>query len=128
MGKKTNKHGKIQKLREELSRYDHMMRGSMVKRYHKCGKKNCICHKDPYRLHGPYYYYTRKEKGKTVGKVCSAEESEIIKPCLKSYKAVTETVREISEISEQIIFDEITTKRKERHHYDRTRHDKHKQD
>ncbi len=116
MGKKTGKDGKIQKLHKELSRYGRMMRGSMVKRYHKCGKKNCICHKDPSQLHGPYYYYTRKVKGKTVGGVYSTEESEIIKPCLESYKAVSGIVREISELSERIVFDEIFARRKERRH------------
>ncbi len=114
MSKRTNGHKEIGKLQKELSRYDRMMRGSMVKRYHKCGKKNCACHKDSGRLHGPYYYYTRKEKGKTVGNVYNAAEAQMIRPCLKSYKMVTRIVRGISEISEQIVFDEIMAGRKEK--------------
>lgn len=114
MDNKKDKHKRIKKLQKELSRYDRMMRGSMVKRYHKCGKKNCACHKDSGRLHGPYYYYTKKEKGKTVGNVYKAAEAEMIKPCLKSYKAVTGIVREISKISEKIVFDEIIARRKEK--------------
>jgi len=103
----------MQKLKKELLRYKYIMRGSMVERYHKCGKSNCVCHKDSSKQHGPYYYYTRKEKGKTIGKVYKEREAKIITPYLSNYNAVAEIVRKISEISERIIFDEITAKRKE---------------
>ena len=115
MRKRTSKH-KIRELQKGLSRYDLIMRGSVVRRYHKCGKKNCACHKDPGRLHGPYYYYTRKEKGKTVGKVCSAAEAGIITPYLSHYIAVTGIIRKISEISEQTVFNKITAERKGKYH------------
>ncbi len=41
--------------------------GSVVKRTYKCGKLTCRCQYDPAAMHGPYFQWTRKLKGKTVG-------------------------------------------------------------
>lgn len=41
-------------------------RGSLVRRFMPCGKAGCRCQAKPPRLHGPYYQWTRKVRGKTV--------------------------------------------------------------
>jgi hypothetical protein len=40
-----------------------MLKGSVVKKYKACGKEGCKCTKGD--LHGPFYYLTYKEEGKT---------------------------------------------------------------
>lgn len=40
-----------------------MLKGSVVKKYKACGKGGCKCTKG--ELHGPFYYLTYKEEGKT---------------------------------------------------------------
>jgi hypothetical protein len=40
-----------------------MLKGSVVKKYKACGKEGCKCTKG--ELHGPFYYLTYKEDGKT---------------------------------------------------------------
>jgi hypothetical protein len=41
-------------------------RGSLVRRFMPCGKPGCACQATPPVLHGPYYQWTRKVRGKTV--------------------------------------------------------------
>jgi hypothetical protein len=40
--------------------------GSVTQRRTRCGRRNCGCHADPPRLHGPYWQWTRKIAAKTI--------------------------------------------------------------
>src|SRR6266496_223799 len=40
--------------------------GSITERRTRCGHRNCACHADPPRLHGPYWQWTRKVAARTV--------------------------------------------------------------
>jgi hypothetical protein len=40
--------------------------GSITERRTRCGHRNCACHADPPRLHGPYWQWTRKVAAKTI--------------------------------------------------------------
>jgi hypothetical protein len=40
--------------------------GSITERRTRCGHRNCACHADPPRLHGPYWQWTRKIAAKTI--------------------------------------------------------------
>jgi hypothetical protein len=42
--------------------------GSITERRTRCGRRNCACHADPPRLHGPYWQWTRKIAAKTTGR------------------------------------------------------------
>ena len=62
--------------RKELNRYEKLKRdilllgfirrGSLVRRFMPCGKPGCRCQARSPKLHGPYYQWTRKVRGKTV--------------------------------------------------------------
>ena len=56
-------------LRAELASIGDLRSGSLVKRYRKCGKKECRCARPGARGHGPVWSLTRKVKGKTVTQV-----------------------------------------------------------
>lgn len=94
---------KIRKLKKELNSIDYMIRGTITKIYNRCGKKNCICHKDPAKLHGPYYLYTKKVKGKTTGCHFTKEETDKLSKHLKGYNRAIEIIREISRLSEEAL-------------------------
>ena len=94
---------KIGKLKKEISSIDYILRGTINKKYLKCGKKQCICHQDPNKLHGPYYLFTKKVKGKTVSKLYSKEKAFFLNVYLKKYNDVIKIIRKISELSEQAI-------------------------
>ena len=40
--------------------------GSITQRRTRCGRRNCGCHADPPRLHGPYWQWTRKIAARTI--------------------------------------------------------------
>ena len=48
--------------------------GSVTERRTRCGRRNCACHADPPRLHGPYWQWTRKVAAKTIGRWLTADQ------------------------------------------------------
>ena len=48
--------------------------GSITERRTRCGRRNCGCHADPPRLHGPYWQWTRKIAAKTICRWLSADQ------------------------------------------------------
>ncbi len=64
-------------LENRLMKPKAMRVGSVVKQYMFCGKAICVCHQDPRKKHGPYYYLSYKEGGKSrykyLGKAASPE-------------------------------------------------------
>jgi hypothetical protein len=48
--------------------------GSITQRRTRCGRRNCACHADPPRLHGPYWQWTRKIAAKTICRWLSADQ------------------------------------------------------
>src|SRR4030043_1809967 len=70
--------GKIRgRLENHLMRPKAMRVGSVVRQYMFCGKASCACHRDPQKKHGPYYYLSYKEGGRSrdkyLGKAASPE-------------------------------------------------------
>jgi hypothetical protein len=53
-------------LKREVATVPPIRRGSLVRRFMPCGKAGCRCQASPPALHGPYYQWTRKVRGKTV--------------------------------------------------------------
>jgi hypothetical protein len=48
--------------------------GSITQRRTRCGRRNCGCHADPPRLHGPYWQWTRKIAARTVCRWLTADQ------------------------------------------------------
>ena len=53
-------------LKHELAGLDYFCKGTLLKRMMKCGKRQCACHSDPAKRHGPYFECTFKLDNKTV--------------------------------------------------------------
>ena len=64
-------------LENRLMKPKGMRVGSVVRQYMFCGKPSCACHRDAKKKHGPYYYLSYKEEGKSryryLGKATSPE-------------------------------------------------------
>ena len=41
-----------------------MVQGGLSETFRRCGNPNCICHRDPARVHGPNLYITYRVDGK----------------------------------------------------------------
>src|ERR1700722_15471838 len=48
--------------------------GSITERPPRAARRNCGCHADPPRLHGPYWQWTRKVAAKTIGRWLSPDQ------------------------------------------------------
>ena len=53
-------------LKREIVQLDYFCKGTVLKRMMKCGHKQCACHRDPAKRHGPYFECTYKVQNKTV--------------------------------------------------------------
>jgi hypothetical protein len=114
MGKAEKINEKIKKLKRELNDIDYMIRGTITKIYNRCGKSSCICHRDSGKLHGPYYSYTKKVKGKTTGFHLSKEEAAKLKRHLRGYNRAVELIRKISSLSEEALIPPPVRKKKQK--------------
>lgn len=83
---------KIQALKKKISTTDWILKGTLLKQYKQCGKNNCRCHKDKKYWHGPYWIWTRKEKGKTITKTLNQNQIQMVKKAFKNMKKVDQIV------------------------------------
>ena len=64
--------------------------GSITERRTRCGRRNCACHADPPRLHGPYWQWTRKIAAKTAGRWLSADQRSDYTPWIDNDRRLRE--------------------------------------
>jgi hypothetical protein len=59
----------------QIARSGEVLPGTITERLTRCGRSNCACHADPPRRHGPYWHWTRKVSGKTVGGYLDSDQA-----------------------------------------------------
>ena len=74
-------------------------RGSLVRRFMPCGKPGCCCQASPPVLHGPYYQWTRKVRGKTVTVRLSQEEAALFEGWIRNGRRLAWIVRRMETVS-----------------------------
>jgi hypothetical protein len=74
-------------------------RGSLVRRFMPCGKPGCCCQATRPTLHGPYYQWTRKVRGKTVTVRVSADEARLLKEWIANGRQLDRIVGEMQRVS-----------------------------
>ncbi len=77
-------------------------RGSVVRRFMPCGKAGCRCQATPPRLHGPYYQWTRKVRGKTVTVRLSPEEAALMEEWITNGRRLDKLVSRMETLSLQV--------------------------
>jgi hypothetical protein len=63
-----------------IARTGMVLPGSITQRRTRCGRRNCGCHADPPRLHGPYWQWTRKVAAKTICRWLSDDQHRDYQP------------------------------------------------
>ena len=63
-----------------IARTGMVLPGSITQRRTRCGRRNCGCHADPPRLHGPYWQWTRKIAAKTICRWLSNDQHHDYQP------------------------------------------------
>jgi hypothetical protein len=84
---------------QELGQVGFVLRGSLLKRFSRCGSRGCACHDDPPQLHGPYWQWTRKVKGKTVTRNVRQEELPRYRAWMANQERFDQIVQELQELS-----------------------------
>ena len=90
-------------LAQRLSSIGLIWPGTIQKRMMTCGKPQCACHKDSEARHGPYYYWTAKSHGKSVGRKLPADQAEIIQRWIANRRAVDAVLKEMTATTERAL-------------------------
>lgn len=59
----------------------------------RCGKPTCRCHTDPEARHGPYYDWTRLERGKLAHRLLSAEQAAELTEAIANFRQIRVLLR-----------------------------------
>ena len=87
-------------LKAELQTLGFIGQGSVsTRRIITCGRPACRCHDDPDARHGPYHYWTRKARGKTVGLKLTEDELVLYREWIANNRELERIVREMRRIS-----------------------------
>lgn len=100
------KHDDSVRYRKEVSRLDDLgffCRGSVLKVFLPCGKQGCRCQATPPKLHGPYYRWTRKVRGKTITRHVGAKQARLLRQWIANGRRVDVVLRRLERISEDAI-------------------------
>jgi len=89
-------------LKASLAEIGPFRRGSVLPILTRCGCAGCHCHADPPRLHGPYYQWTRKVKGKTVTVRLSEQQARLMKQWIANARRLDKILAEMQRLSERI--------------------------
>jgi hypothetical protein len=84
----TTLNRRIESIRQQIAAMGLVAQGTVSKRTKVCGRPNCRCAQDPEARHGPYYEWTRREKGRYVHTVISAEKAEVLAAAIDNHRRV----------------------------------------
>ena len=90
-------------LKAELQTLGFLCQGSLQTRRVACGKTTCRCHHDPDARHGPYHYWTRKARGKTVGMHLTEDEVVLYQEWIENNRELERIVTEMRDISSHVL-------------------------
>ena len=90
-------------LKAELQTLGFLCQGSLQTRRVACGKTTCRCHRDPDARHGPYHYWTRKARGKTVGMHLTEDEVVLYQEWIENNRELERIVTEMRDISSRVL-------------------------
>lgn len=76
--------------------------GSLVRRFMPCGKAGCRCQATPPKLHGPYYQWTRKVRGKTVTVRLSKGGARLLKEWIENGRRLDRILDQMEQVSYRI--------------------------
>jgi hypothetical protein len=89
------KEEQIERIIGQLGEIGHVLPGSIVERYNRCGKAACRCKADPPQLHGPYRQWTNNTGGDSTTRLLSTEQVERYRSWFEEARRLRELVREL---------------------------------
>lgn len=88
---------RLERIRRELADLvvQGSLPGSLVVRTLRCGRRNCACHQDPPRLHGPYVQWSYSYRGKRVNRWLTAEQADRLRDQVERGRRIKELTAEL---------------------------------
>ena len=90
-------------LKTELQTLGFIGQGSVSTGRITCGRPACRCHIDPEARHGPYHYWTRKARGKTVGLKLTDDELGLYREWIEDNRELERLVKEMRRVSSRVL-------------------------
>jgi hypothetical protein len=94
---------RYRELKQRLQDVGFVCVGSLQTRYLPCGNPSCRCHQDPAKRHGPYHYWTRKVKGRTITVLLKQEQVPLYREWIQNNRHLEDLVQEMRRISAQVL-------------------------
>lgn len=98
---------KLKKKRQELTKsmpaWGEIIRGTVYGYYAPCGKAKCRCKEKKEYYHGPYYYLSFGDKGKTKMYLLHRNIKRKVEHGVKQYEKLWENLCEISKINLELL-------------------------
>jgi hypothetical protein len=91
------------RIAKEISRVGMVLPGTLLERHLTCTHPGCACHADPPRLHGPYWYWTRKVNAKTVSRMLSPDQVDDYRSWFEAEKHLRALVHELEHLGLSIV-------------------------
>lgn len=87
-----------------VTRMGFLLSGSLQSRFFECTRSNnCRCHDDPANRHGPYHYWTRKVKDKTMSVTLTDEQLAHVRECIDTNRALQRLLKQMERESLRVI-------------------------
>jgi len=99
---------RYESLRRELAalapQMGFLLTGSVQSRFFECSRQNnCRCHDDVASRHGPYHYWTRKVKGKTVSVSLTHDQLAVVQEWIQNGRALERLLKKMRDESMRAI-------------------------
>lgn len=88
-----------QDLKKAVPRLGYVRPGSLVRRYMPCGRPTCRCMGKAPQLHGPYYQWTHKIRGKTITLRLSKAQAEFCAEWADNHRQLKKLLRRMEALS-----------------------------
>jgi len=98
----TRDEKRFETLKASLADLGPFRRGTVLRRFVKCARASCHCRADPPQLHGPYYEWTRKVKGKTVSVRVTEEQARLLRQWIADARRLDEIIAEMQSVSDRL--------------------------
>jgi hypothetical protein len=82
----TTPNRRIERIRKQIASLGLVAQGTISKRTKVCGKHNCRCAHDTDARHGPYYEWTRRQKGRYVHTVITADQAKQLAVAIDNHR------------------------------------------
>jgi hypothetical protein len=83
----------LEEIRRRIAEIDYICSGTLLRRTKVCGKPGCACARDPRARHGPYYEWSRREKGRQVVTVIPVALAPSFHRAIRNYRRVLRLLR-----------------------------------